>query len=423
MGSEPRQGLYVNGKLRSQNCRFLIDTGSTDTIVNASIYHMIDSKQRPKLEQEAIQIQQVDGSPLPILGAAWVEIQIGQTTQLVKVIFADIKCSGILGMDFLLPTGGSLDFRRLSLKMNGEEIKCTSQAGEPFVGRLVVSSTTSVPAGHEAIIPGRIANKNETMTGPALIEASEGGSELETKGLILARALVEADTDVLPLRVFNPSDQELTVKEGTVVGVVTHVTVDHDVHSTNPDHLQDIPKHLSDLFERSKENLHHRHHNEVKQCLIDFQDVFSTDSQDIGKTDIVKHSIHTRDAKPIKERPRRQPLCNQEEINRQVKELEERGVIEPSNSPWAANVVLVRKKDGTKRLCIDYRQLNEVTIKDAYPIPRIDETIDALGKAKWFSTLDLSSGYWQVALDEDAQEKSTFVVRNGLYKWKVMPFG
>ena len=98
-------------------------------------------------------------------------------------------------------------------------------------------------------------------------------------------------------------------------------------------------------------------------------------------------------------------------------------MIEPSNSPWAANVVLVRKKDGTKRLCIDYRQLNEVTIKDAYPIPRIDETIDALGKAKWFSTLDLSSGYWQVALDEDAQEKSTFVVRNGLYKWKVMPFG
>ena len=129
--------------------------------MNASIYHAIDRKQRPKFEQEAIQIQQVDGSPLPSLGAAWVEIQVGQTTQLVKVIFADIKCSGILGiLGFLLPTGGSLDFRRLSLKMNGEEIKCTSQAGEPFVGRLVVSSTTFVPAGHEVIIPGRIANKN-----------------------------------------------------------------------------------------------------------------------------------------------------------------------------------------------------------------------------------------------------------------------
>ena len=88
------------------------------------------------------------------------------------------------------------------------------------------------------------------------------------------------------------------------MGVVKPVTADQDVHSTNSDHLQDmIPEHLSDLFERSKENLHHRHHNDVKQCLIDFQDVFSTDSQleDIGKTDVVKHSIHTGDAKPIKE--------------------------------------------------------------------------------------------------------------------------
>ena len=81
------------------------------------------------------------------------------------------------------------------------------------------------------------------------------------------------------------------------------------------------------------------------------------------------------------------------------------------------------KKDGTKRFCVDYRRLNAVTIKDAYPVPRIDETFDALGGAKWFSTLDLASGYWQVALDEEASQKSTFVVRNGLYRWKCMPFG
>ena len=89
-------------------------------------------------------------------------------------------------------------------------------------------------------------------------------------------------------------------------------------------------------------------------------------------------------------------------------------MIEPSESSWAANVVLVKKKDGSKRL-VDYRGLSEVTIKDAYPIPRIDDTLDALGSAKWFSTLDLSSGYWQVALEEDAQDKTSFIVRNGLY--------
>ena len=125
----------------------------------------------------------------------------------------------------------------------------------------------------------------------------------------------------------------------------------------------------------------------------------------------MKHHINTGDARPVKERPIRYPYCNQQEIQRQVSDLEKRGVIVPSDSPWAANVVLV-----DKRFCVDYRKLNAVTIKDAYPVPRIDETFDALSGAKWFSTLDLASGYWQVALDEDASQKSAFVVRNGLYQ-------
>ena len=100
-----------------------------------------------------------------------------------------------------------------------------------------------------------------------------------------------------------------------------------------------------------------------------------------------------------------------------------RGIIEPSDSPWASNVVLVKKKDGSRRFCVDYRKLNKVTIKDAYPVPRIDDTLDALTGARWFSTLDLASGYWQVELGKEAKQKSAFVVRGGLYSWKVMPFG
>ncbi len=133
------------------------------------------------------------------------------------------------------------------------------------------------------------------------------------------------------------------------------------------------------------------------KCLVEFQDVFSRGDDDIGCTDTVKHSINTGNAGPVKQRPRRHPVVNQDEISRQVDDLKKRGLIEASDSAWAANVVLVKKKDGSRRLCIDYRGLNALTIKDAYPVPRIDETLNALEGARWFSTLDLASGYWQVA--------------------------
>ena len=106
-----------------------------------------------------------------------------------------------------------------------------------------------------------------------------------------------------------------------------------------------------------------------------------------------------------------------------IREMAEAGMIEPSNSPWAAPDLLVKKKDDTWRFCVDYRHLNDVTRKDSYPLPRIDDALDKVAGSQWFSSLDLRSGYWQVELAPDARPKTAFTIGQGLWQFRVMPFG
>ncbi|GFX57352.1 retrovirus-related Pol polyprotein from transposon 412 [Trichonephila clavipes] len=143
----------------------------------------------------------------------------------------------------------------------------------------------------------------------------------------------------------------------------------------------------------------------AERLFQEFEDVFSRNSSDIGHTTVTQHRIDTADHPPIKQHPRRLPFAKQEEVGTLLREMQENDIIEPSSSPWASPIVLVPKKDGSTRFCVDYRKLNDVTKKDSYPLPRIDDTLDTLSGHKWFSTLDLKSGYWQVEIHPEDREK------------------
>lgn len=106
-----------------------------------------------------------------------------------------------------------------------------------------------------------------------------------------------------------------------------------------------------------------------------------------------------------------------------VDNMRKQGVVQLSVSPWASPIVLVPKKDGTYRFCVDFRRLNAVTKKDVYPLARIDDILDTLGESKFFSSLDLASGYWQVELDPESRQKSAFTTYCGLFEFVRMPFG
>ena len=161
----------------------------------------------------------------------------------------------------------------------------------------------------------------------------------------------------------------------------------------------------------------------VIEFLSGWNHVFSQGPKDLGRTNLVEHEIHLTDEYPFKEPFRKIPPALVEEVREHLKEMLEIGVIRESTSPFSSNVVIVRKKDGTILFCIDYRKLNQCTGKDAYPIPHIDDTLHSLAGYKYFSTLDLRSGYWQTELRETDKAKTAFQVGSlGFYECNRMPF-
>jgi hypothetical protein len=152
-------------------------------------------------------------------------------------------------------------------------------------------------------------------------------------------------------------------------------------------------------------------------------DIFAENPKAPNTTNIVEHRIDTGSHSPVFQHPYRVSPVQSNIFEREIKTMLDNNIIIPSNSPWSSPAVLVEKPDKTIRFCIDFRRLNSITKPDRYPIPRIDDTLDALGQAVYFSTLDLASGFWQIKVAADDREKTAFSTRQGHFEFNVMPFG
>ena len=254
----------------------------------------------------------------------------------------------------------------------------------------------------------------------ALVEPSPASNH----GLLTGRTLVDMSTETFYVCTANLSHRPINIKSGTVLAIAEAVDeVEADISQSEVTGGPDLPSHLLDLFDRSSKNLSAEQRGKLKHFLIHHQCAFSRSDDDVGRTSLVKHQIDVGESKPVRVQPRRIPMHRRDEVNQLVENMKSAGVIEESQSPWRSPIVLVRKKNGSTRFCVDYRQLNFVTKKDSYPLPRIDETLDSLSGSVWFSTLDLNSGYWQVEMDSRDKEKTAFTTGHNLYQFTVMPFG
>ena len=164
-------------------------------------------------------------------------------------------------------------------------------------------------------------------------------------------------------------------------------------------------------------------HPDFEAVLEEYKDIQFENMKKLGRTNIIQHTIQLLDKQPVSKGNR--PLDQKDRIwiKQELKDLLERGIIRESTNPYSAPIVVVDKKTGDRRMCIDYRDLNAKTKKNSYLIPRQTEIFASFQGAQWFTSLDLASGYWQVSIDEKDKEKTAFITPWGLFEWNVMPFG
>ncbi len=246
---------------------------------------------------------------------------------------------------------------------------------------------------------------------------------LKKHGLFPARVLDTAKKGIVRVRLLNPVLHSVRLYPGMALASAYAVSskpvppdklessqITTDPKSSNVDPLTQLNLKDSDLSLQQQTQLF--------DLLATHRDQFSTSPEDIGQATIVKHSIDVGDHPPIRQKAYRLPESQKPKIADLITSMLKQRVISPSNSPWASPIVVVKKKDGTDRFCIDFCKLNQVTRKDAYPLPNITEILDQLGKAHFFSSLNLASGYWQFPMSDRDKEKTAFTTFMGLFDKK-----
>ena len=433
-----------------KNCSALLDTGSQVTTISSDFVesHPVLSKQI--IQPADITIEGAGGQSVPFLGTLNIDIEVdelGITLESVPALVVpkkhgDNKMPCLLGTNVLRTSRDKLHKKHgrcfmariksftpwflACQTLNDDGLDLADKDGSFGVLRYVGKKPMSIPPGHQQMVTVRAPKSVGERTLVGLVEEYSPYHHInvETSLSIVEKrrvtiSVINQTDDAVVLRTNTPVAKLAVANlvEGVSFDEQCKVYVDQDAQpecdDTGPVAGLEMPK--TELTEKERQDF--------ENLLIDNKDVFSTGPKDFGRTDTITHDIPLVDETPFRLPYRRISPKDYGEVREHIQELQEAGIIRPSKSPFASPIVIVRKKDGQIRMCVDYRKLNSRTVRDAYPIPRIEESLDALGKAKYFSSLDLMSGYLQVGMAEADQSKTAFTTPLGLFEYTRMPFG
>ena len=425
LGKQDTNEINLSGTLRQGNdsleVSVLLDTGAEKSFVNARLLRHFPHLD---LSPTVLKIRTLSGELIPAMGSAHLELEVSGKRISHEFVFMEMTEDVVMGMDLVGTHKIEWSWDDRCLRMGNESVSCDlPKVGRKAV-RVVAKESVLIPANSELVVWASIVGREEEAPHEGLISAQV--KFLRSHPVAIAGALVKRQGSLVPIRFLNPTGEIEQILVGENLAVLSEISEVEQVDtmgrkasgtsSTLPEPLEKLVGDIGDKL--SDEQL-----QSVRTLLLDYRDVFALSDDELGRTNLVEHTIHLAENAPIKQKVRREPIHHQGTVKEEIDKMLAKDVIEPSDSPWASPIVLVKKKDGSVRFCIDYRKLNDVTVKDAYPLPNIEDNIDALKGAKWFSTLDLASGYWQVAMDENDRAKTAFCTKYGLFQWKVMPFG
>jgi transposase InsO family protein/predicted aspartyl protease len=413
---------------RERDC--LLDTGSEATLLPASMVN------KDHVRSTRHTLTAANGTSIPLLGEISLPMKVGGFETTITALVSEHIAEVMLGIDWLTANKAVWEFGQSRVRIGDKYHQLRVKTGDgKWCRRVTLQENVNIPARSEIDLPTKVICR----TWKEAEADTQWGTEPTTvkKGVHVSRTLIPNDRLCdIPIRVVNVTTEPIQLSAGSTVANLQPVTVmaalpksdeaTKKIRMTRQDEetmSKEIPKFIEALIEDVHPSTPESIVSKLVDLLMAYQDVFSKSEFDLGLTSIVKHRIDTGDAPPFRQQLRRFPPAHVEAISQHIDDMMNQGVIEPACSPYASNIVLVRKKDNSYRCCIDYRQLNSSTRKDAYPLPQIDVCLDAMASAQWFSTFDLRSSYHQVQMEPSDMDKTAFICPRGQYRFKTMPFG
>ena len=418
IGSARGPRVFVKLNMKEADAVALADSGADISVVSAEFYHKF--KSLPIDRSVKVNIKGVGRSALSeTLGIIKIPVTIDKFTASDCIFHvvdsADMSHDVILGADFMFNhyIAPSPAHQRL-IYAPPLEPPCLIGSAVHFSMPLTLKSRVKLKPNTMNFM------KIDKVVCPWNVVMFEPCPELREKAVVMCRSLENISNGIINLEAICCSQGRVTLEKDMLLGHIWAVEAweSGELPESNSEGILDS-------FDFSESNLTEEQIRQVKEVLRAHPQAISQDDDDVGRADIIEHEIKfvKPDQQPIKIPPRRFHGALKEGIEQEVQKLYDDHIIERSDSPWSAPVVPVIKPDKSVRLCVDYRALNKVTNKDAFPLPNIEDALYNLSGFKYFTTLDLVRGYYQVPMSEESKQYTAFSTYSGHWQFRRMPFG